>query len=85
VYSFCQLGKVVFFGKCVRFCICVFIEYSCAFCFVLCFVCFMVGGDSLAPTNVLVRFRCRDGEVIYPFVHIFLKIFQFLHSFSSWL
>ena len=42
---------------------------------------FLVSCDSLAPNADTVRFMCRDGEVIYPLVHIFVKEFQLLYNF----
>jgi len=75
----------VFLGECVSLCICVFVEYFYVFCFVSCFVCFAIGGDSWTPNENIMRFRCGDRKVIYFFVHIFVKIFQLLYSFCSWL
>jgi len=38
-------------------------------------LCFVVDGGSSAPNKGIVRFWGGAGEIIYPFVHIFLKIF----------
>jgi len=48
-------------------------------CLVLYFICFVIGDDSLATNEDIMRFKSRGGEVLYPSLHIFLvKIFHFV-------
>ena len=47
---------------------------------------FFVGGyDLLALMEDIGRFKCGGGEVIYPFIHIFMKFFHFFQFFNSFL
>jgi len=54
--------------------------YLCLVCFIV-FCVFVLGYDSSAPNGVIVRLRCEKESYTLS-THIFVKIFQFLYSFS---
>jgi len=63
--------------------VCLFTVFLCSTLF--CVLCIFYGCcDFSTPNKDIMRFRCGSGEVLYPFEHIFVKIFGFVFGFSSW-
>jgi len=62
-------------------CVSLYIPVPCLVFFVLCFCVFVVGCVFSALNKNIMRFKCWDEGVIYPFFTYFCEFFLFLYCF----